>query len=314
MLYRTLGRTGLQVSLMSFGTGGPSNLGQRTGLSPDGQTDQLRRCLDLGVNLFDTSAQYSESEAILGRSLQGVPRESYLVATKWAHRAREGSFNEPEALSKSVESSLLALRTDHIDVMQFHGVLPGEYDGVVERLYPEMRRLREQGKIRYIGLSEQFARDPEHKTAVVALKSHPELWDTIMLKYGILNQYAAEEALPLAQQHDVGILNMAAVRIKLPAPELLEELVADWKQRGHIAVDSLPEKDPLGWLVHGEVDSVIGAGYKFAAAHLGVSTVLTGTSSIDHLEQNAAALEDPHLPGPDSARLEELFGRVAEYA
>ena len=46
MLYRTLGRTGLQVSLMSFGTGGPSNLGQRTGLSPEGQKNLLRRCLD----------------------------------------------------------------------------------------------------------------------------------------------------------------------------------------------------------------------------------------------------------------------------
>ena len=156
MLYRTLGRTGLQVSLMSFGTGGPSNLGQRTGLSPEGQKNLLRRCLDLGVNLFDTSAQYSESEAILGRSLQGVPRESYLLATKWGHREGDGSFKEPEALAESVESSLRALRTDHIDVMQFHGVLPAEYDVVVERLYPEMQRLREQGKIRHIGLSEQF--------------------------------------------------------------------------------------------------------------------------------------------------------------
>ena len=314
MLYRTLGRTGLQVSLMSFGTGGPSNLGQRTGLSPAGQKNLLRRCLDVGVNLFDTSAQYSESEAILGRSLQVGPRESYLLATKWGHREGGDSFKEPEALAESVESSLRALRTDYIDIIQFHGVRPQHYDEVVERFYPAMRRLREQGKIRHIGLSEQFSRDPEHSVAVVALKSHPELWDTIMLKYGILNQYAAVEALPLAQQHDVGILNMAAVRIKLPDPKLLEELVADWKQRGHISADSLPEKDPLGWLIHDEVDSVIGAGYRFAAAHPGVSTVLTGTSSIDHLEQNAAALENPRLPESDSARLTELFGRVAEYA
>ena len=57
------------------------------------------------------------------------------------------------------------------------------------------------------------------------MKKAPDLWDVIMLKYGILNQYAAKEMLPLALRHDIGILNMAAVRIKLPNPEVC------WKRR-----------------------------------------------------------------------------------
>ena len=213
-----------------------------------------------------------------------------------------------------MENSLRALRTDYVDVMQFHGVVPGHYHEMVERLYPEMARLREQGKVRHVGLSEQFTEDPAHRIGVVALRSHPELWDTVMLKYGILNQAAADEVLPLALEHGVGIINMAAVRIKLPAPALLEELVAEWKADGLIPADSLPEKDPLGWLVHGDVDSVVSAGYKFAAEPPAVSTVLTGTSSIDHLEQNVAALDNPRLAEADSLRLKELFGGIAQYA
>ena len=134
-----------------------------------------------------------------------------------------------------------------------------------------------------------------------------------MLKYGILNQYAAKEALPLAIEHGVGILNMAAVRVKLPDPVLLKELVSDWKKRGMVPSDSLPTEDPLGWLVCDDVDSVISAGYMFAADHPAVSTVLTGTSSLEHLEGNAAALARPALSKSHSRRLIELFGEVAEY-
>jgi predicted aldo/keto reductase-like oxidoreductase len=185
---------------------------------------------------------------------------------------------------------------------------------VVERFYPVMTRLQEQGKIRYIGFSEQFSADSAHETVLMALKTHPDLWDTIMLKYGILNQYAAKEALPLAAEHNVGIINMAAVRVKLPDPGLLKELIADWKTRGVIPADSLPAKDPLGWLVHDGVGSVIGAGYKFAAGHPAVSTVLTGTANIEHLDSNAAALDEPRLPDVDGRRVVELFSHIAEYA
>ena len=315
MKYRTLGRTGLRVSLLSYGTGGPSNFGQSAGLSQQEQNALVQRCLDLGINLFDTSTGYSQSEEILGKGLKGEPRDSYIVATKWAARVDdEGLPPESEALTTSVERSLSRLGTDYVDIMMFHGLVRDEYHTVVERLYPAMKRFQEQGKIRFIGFSEMFREDPLHETVVLALRTHPDLWDAIMLKYGILNQYAAKEALPLAQKHDVGILNMAAVRIKLPNPARLEAQIADWKRRGVIPAEDLPTKDPLGWLVHDDVDSVISAGYKFAADHAGVSTVLTGTSSVEHLENNAAAMDKPLLPQPDKSRLVDLFGEIAEYA
>ena len=149
---------------------------------------------------------------------------------------------------------------------------------------------------------------------MAGLTKAPHLWDVIMLKYGILNQYAAKEMLPLALEHDIGILNMAAVRIKLPNPRLLEETMADWKSRGLVRQDALPDEDPLGWLVHDDVESVVAAAYKFAADHPAISSVITGTSNLSHLESNVRAMRNPALDAADRARLEWLFGHIVEYA
>ena len=312
MKYRTLGRTGINVSLASLGTGGPSNLGQRKGLSQLDQTRLIRRALDLGINFLDTSVGYGESESILGRALEGVPRDNYVLATKWKYDVEPAVSIQD--LVRSVDQSLHRTRTEFIDVMQFHGVTTKTYCIILDQFYPVLKSLQSAGKIRYIGFSEQFVVDPTHQVATLALKQNPELWDTIMLKYGILNQYAAREALPLAMRHNVGIINMAAVRIKLPDPVLLEQLIGEWKDRGEIPTHSVPDIDPLGWLIHDGVESVISAAYKFAADHPAITTVLTGTANIEHLEDNVSTLEEPVLPPADKRLLIDTFGHIAEYA
>ena len=255
MHYRTLGRTGLKVSLLSQGTGGPSQFGQNRGLLQAEQDRLIRRCLDLGINLFDTHESYGDSEAILGRALDGVPRDDYILVT-----------------------------------------------------------IRERGLVDHRGFSLRYIVDPAQCGATAGLRKTPDLWDVIMLKYGILNQHAAKEMLPLALEHNIGILNMAAVRIKLPNPKLLEETIADWKSRGLIPRDALPDKGPLDWLVHDDVESVIAAAYKFAADHPAISSVITGTSNVAHLESNVHAIQNPALDPADSARLKRLFGHIVEYA
>ena len=314
MQYRTLGKTGLKVSLASFGTGGPSQFGQRKGLEQRQQTALVRRCLELGVNLFDTHEGYGESEIILGEALQGVPRDSYHLVTKWSYHSGGGVGRDAAAFAESVERSLTRLNTEYVDVMMIHGILAAEYDSVMERFAPTLERLCEQGKVRFKGFSTRYIADPAQEILPVAMRAHPDFWDVVMLKYGILNQIAAKEALPLAMEHDIGVLNMASVRIKLPVPALLEELIAEWKTAGYIGRDSVPASDPLGWLVRCDVDSVVSAAYKFAAEHPAVGSVITGTSSMTHLETNIAALEEPRLPEEDRARLKSLFGDIAEYA
>ena len=313
MEYRSLGKTGLNVSLASFGTGGPSQFGQHKGLEQRQQTALVRRCLDLGVNLFDTHEGYGESERILGEALRGVPRDSYHLVTKWSYHSGDGARDEA-AFAESMESSLDRLETDYVDVMMIHGILASEYESVVERFVPVLERMRDQGKVRFRGFSTRYIADPAQEIVPYALRSDPDLWDVVMLKYGILNQIMAKDAMPLAVENGVGVLNMASVRIKLPIPALLEELIAEWKNRGYIAPDSIPAQDPLGWLVNDDVDSVVSAAYKFAADHPAVSSVITGTSNPEHLESNIAALEEPRLQDGDSTRLRLLFGDIAEYA
>tara|TARA_B100001123_G_scaffold448512_1_gene609972 strand:+ start:8234 stop:9178 length:945 start_codon:yes stop_codon:yes gene_type:complete len=313
MEFRTLGKTGLNVSLLSLGTGGARQLGQSQGMSQAQQTTLVRSALDLGVNLIDTSSEYGESETILGHALKEVPRDHYNICTKWPPWVDGQLAVDPTLLVNSLERSLKRLQTDHVEILLFHGPRANEYHNLVERFYPTMEKLQSQGKIGSIGLSTQYAGEPAQTVANMALKENPDIWDTIMLKYGILNQAAAQETLPLAMKNNVGIMNMAAVRVKLPDPTLLQELIIEWAQQGYIEPDSLPVENPLNWLVHDDVISVVGAGYKFAADHPAVATVITGTSNISHLKENAVALEKPYLSPKDTNLVKKLFSEINEY-
>ncbi len=315
MIKRILGKTGMEVSLLSLGTGGARQLGQSIGHSIYDQKRLVKAALDIGINIFDTATHYGDSESILGECLSDIPRDSFLLCTKWPARDEvNNTIDDHTKLIESIEKSLERLQTDYIDIMLFHGIMPHEYDLIVESLYPTMERLKSEGKIRSIGFSSRFSEDPAQKGIELGLSKHPELWDVVMLKYGILNQSAAAKILPLAQNHNIGVINMAAVRVKLPDPTLLEQLIAKWKSSGLIDTDSLPTNDPLGWLVEGNVKSVIEAGYKFAAEPTTVSTVLTGTASIEHLMANVECLEEPYLPQHHTDRLKTTLSQIIQYA
>ena len=245
--------------------------------------------------------------------MKEVPRDHYNICTKWPPWVDGQLAVDPTLLVNSLERSLKRLQTDHVEILLFHGPRANEYHSLVERFYPTMEKLQSQGKIGSIGLSTQYAGEPAQTVANMALKENPDIWDTIMLKYGILNQAAAQETLPLAMKNNVGIMNMAAVRVKLPDPTLLQELIIEWAQQGYIEPDSLPVENPLNWLVHDDVISVVGAGYKFAADHPAVATVITGTSNISHLKENAVALEKPYLSAEDTNLVKKLFSEINEY-
>lgn len=315
MEYRRFGRTGLRVSVMGLGSGGPSNLGQSSGVAEADAARVVRRALDLGVNLIDTAAAYRESEAILGRALRGVQRDNYVLCTKFTpvrnknSRANEGTPDESliseQEVAQSVERSLQHLQTDYVDVLQFHGVPDRWYARARDALLPAVKRLQEQGKCRFAGITESFATDDLHETLKLALADG--VWDTMMVGYNLLSPLAEEQILPEAQRRDVGILVMCAVRRAIGRPDRLEALIADLKARGELPHDALPDKDPLGWLVRDGVESVPAAAYRYAAGHPGVSCVLTGTANPHHLEDNVRAILGAPLPDADRRRLVELF-------
>ena len=115
MQYRTLGRTGLNVSLLGLGSGGASRLGQRYNLSTSETERLVKRALDSGVNLIDTAPTYSQSESLLGEALQGVPRDKYVLCTKFQPNAGGDQLHSPADLRESLEQSLRALRTDFVE-------------------------------------------------------------------------------------------------------------------------------------------------------------------------------------------------------
>jgi L-galactose dehydrogenase len=315
MHYRRLGRTNLRVSILGLGTGGPSVLGQRTGV-PEAESQRVvRRALELGVNLIDTHAGYKDSEDILGRALDGVPRESYVMCTKF-HPARRPDdplyttrrVRDVSDLVTSLDNSLRRLRTDHVDVYQLHAVRADEYVAVRDVFIPELRRQQAAGKIRFVGVTEQFASDHEHAMLTQALAD--DVWDTLMVGYNLLTPSPETHVLPEADRRNVGVLVMCAVRRVLAKPDHLAELIASLQRAGRVSEDALPPTDPLGWLVHDGVASVSAAAYRFASEHPAVSSVLSGTGNVSHLEENVKAIQEGPLPAADLARVREIFGPV----
>ena len=311
MHYRTLGKSGIKVSLASYGGGGPSQFGRAAGLTTDQRRNLISRALDLGINMFDTAANYGDSEVQLGQALNGVPRDSFLIATKWTWKTADGILPHTDSVVASVEQSMKRFNTDVIDIMQIHGIRPENYFELTERYAPALQNLKKQGKVRLIGFSEMMTDDSKHTVPQTALEEHPHVWDTIMLKYGILNQYAAKEILPLALKHGVAILNMAPVRFTLTRQHEYAQLLQNWRNEGDIDVDHPKLRDGLDWLITEDAPTIIAAGYKFAADHHGISTVITGTSNIKHLEENIAAFENPTLPDDHTELLKKLLGNSA---
>ena len=157
MEYRQLGRSGLRVSVLTLGTmtfGGRGNFAAVGTTDVAGARRQVDRCLDAGINLFDTADVYSAglSEEILGEVLEGR-RDDVLVATKARMPMGDGPNDaglSRHHLIRSCEASLRRLRTDHIDLYQVH-----EWDGQtpLEETLDALDTLVRDGKVRYVGCS-----------------------------------------------------------------------------------------------------------------------------------------------------------------
>ena len=311
MEYRRLGRTNLRVSLLGLGSGGRSQLGQAHGVEQAGITAIVRRALDMGVNVIDTSPDYGNSEALLGNALAGVSRDSYVLCTKfWP--VRDDAVRSAATFRASFETSLERLQTEYVDVMYLHGVPPDWLDRVLDELLGPLQQLRREGKARFLGVTEQFATDHEHLMARTVLPRG--IFDVAMIGYNVLSPVPASHVFPLAEAHDVGVVVMCAVRGVLLSPQRIREVVAEWKDEGLLPRDAVPDDEPLGWLVGPWADSVPAAAYKFAADHPAIGTVLTGTGRIAHLEANAEAILGTRLPPAVVQRAIETFGPVSRNA
>jgi L-galactose dehydrogenase len=308
MEFTTLGRTGLKVSVAGLGCGGPSRLGMRN----DPQTTNhavalVRQAINLGVNFLDTAQNYG-TEAVVGKAIAGTPRDRLVISTKKTLPPADHSDPEAEVI-KGLEQSLKLLGTDYIDVYHLHGVEPKDQAFAKDRLMPAMRRLKDQGKIRFIGVTEGFVVDSAHKVLQEGLEE--DLWDVVMVGFSLLNPSARKTVFPLTRSKRVGVLNMFAVRRALSQPERLKEMCDELVAKGMIGKDALDGRDPLGFLLR-ETDAatIPEAAYRYCRHEQGVDVVLFGTGNPDHLKENVAAILKPALPQPALKRLDEIFGAL----
>jgi L-galactose dehydrogenase len=308
MEYTTLGKTALKVSVAGLGCGGPSRLGLRDNSESQTQaTGIVRQAIDLGVNFIDTAQNYG-TEGVVGKAIAGVPRDRLIISTKKTLPAADHSSPEDE-IKKGVEQSLKHLGTDYIDVYHLHGVEPKDYDFAKERLMPAMRRLCEQGKIRFIGVTEGFVPDPSHQMLQQSLKEN--LWDVVMVGFNLLNSAARRTVFPMTGEKRLGVLNMFAVRRALSQPDRLKGIVAELVQKGAIPGDTVSAEDLLDFVLRESGATTLPeVAYRFCRHERGVHVVLTGTGSPEHLKANVESILKPALPEPVLQRLEATFGSL----
>jgi aryl-alcohol dehydrogenase-like predicted oxidoreductase len=306
MEYTTLGKTGLKVSVVGLGCGGPSRLGLRDNAgSQERAIGIVRQAIDLGVNFIDTAQSYG-TERIVGKGIARIPRDRLVISTKKT-LPDSGQPSPENEIKKGLEQSLKHLGTDCIDVYHLHGVEPKDYDFARDRLMPEMRRLREQGKIRFIGVTEGFVEDPSHQMLQQSLNE--DLWDVVMVGFNLLNPSARRTVFSTTRDKGVGVLNMFAVRRALSQPDRLKAIVRDLIQKGAISRGALNPNDPLDFIL-GErcAKTLPEVAYRFCRHERGVHVVLTGTGNPEHLKANVESILKPALPKPVLQKLEAIFG------
>ncbi len=190
MQYVRLGKTGLNVSPVSFG-GIPIQRG--TAEDTRAVVDKME---ELGINLIDTARGYTVSEEYLGAALRGR-RERFILATKSMVRDHAGMKNE-------VETSLAKLGTDHIDLYQIHNIKTADFDKVFgdDGAWKALVEARQEGKIGHIGVTAHGIDDLKR-----IVKEHAHQVETIMFPYNLV-EIQGEETLKEARAKDIGTIAM----------------------------------------------------------------------------------------------------------
>ena len=181
---------------MGLGSGGYSRLGlqklSRLGPTRSGASATLcALCggqLDCGINLLDTAQVYG-TEAIIGKAIRQTQRETIVLSTK-GQIVGNGKFLTAQALQQSIDRSLATLNTDYIDIFHLRGVKPKQYDYAFQELVPALLAASDAGKIRFLGITEGFSQDTNHKMLVRAVED--DCWDVVMVGFNLLNQSARD--------------------------------------------------------------------------------------------------------------------------
>jgi aryl-alcohol dehydrogenase-like predicted oxidoreductase len=311
MNYRRLGRTGLQVSELGYGSWG---IGKQMWVGADDAESKksLQAALDAGVNFIDTALVYGDghSESLVGQVVRESAEQVY-VATKippanYEWPARSGVAASEAFPGKWVrectERSLSNLGLEAIDVQQFH-VWSDEWVGQGDWA-EAIDQLRSEGKIRYFGVSIN-----DHQPANALRLVRSGLVDTVQVIYNIFDQSPEDELFPAVQQADVGVI----VRVPFDEGSLTGSVTpgtvfpeGDWRNGyfgGNRKAQVWERVQAVAHELGRPVEGLAEVALRFCLSHPAVSTVIPGMRRTANVERNVAAAALGALPDAEVAKL-----------
>jgi aryl-alcohol dehydrogenase-like predicted oxidoreductase len=209
MQFRELGQTGIKLSTLSFGA---SSLGQEfRQVDLQEALRSVHVALDCGMNFIDTSPYYGRgtSEVLLGFALRDIPRDRYYLGTKLG-RYDGGHFDfTARRVRESVDVSLQRMGVEHLDIILCHDIEFVEMSQIVEETLPELRKIQQQGKVRFVGISGypmnifRYVLDRTDLDVVLSY-NHYTLQNTMLA-----------DLVPYLQQRGVGVMNAAPFSARL---------------------------------------------------------------------------------------------------
>lgn len=281
MIRKTLGRTGMEVTQLGYGSmglRGPRTWGVRV-VSDEDAGRILNAVLDAGINFIDTAPDYGLAEERIGRHISHR-RDEYFLATKCGcvYRQLEDRLEldhvfKPEVIRKNLTTSLERMRTDYVDLLQFHG---GDAE-ILQRegLLDLMQEFREQGRVRFVGISSKLPDLP----ALIEL----DAFDTFQMPYSCLAP-EHHDLITRAAEAGAGVIIRGGIAHGGPDAEIQRPALNDVWQRARLA-DILPEGMSKAELI-----------LRYTLSHPHCHTTIVGTANLEHLAENLAAAERGPLP------------------
>jgi aryl-alcohol dehydrogenase-like predicted oxidoreductase len=323
MQLRVFGRTGMRLSVLGFGCGAVGGLMVRGDAADQERT--IARAIAAGVNYFDTAVQYGDgqSEKNLGRVLQQLKPANVVVGTKVRLPASETGRID-DAVRTSLEGSLARLRLDRVDILHLHNPITEKGGGpalsvrqVLDGVVPAFERLRQQGKIRFLGLTALG------DTAALHQVIDARVFDSAQVVYNMLNPSAVDELPTRYPAQDYGRLfdHTQAAGVGVVGIRVLAGGALSGSAERHPIAGPAPE--PIGSAMNYNADidrarrlmplieegfaaSLTEAATRFALSHPAMGTILVGMATPQQFEDALTAAEKGPLPQAALDRLSAL--------
>lgn len=326
MQYKLLGNTGLQVSTICLGTmtfGGGEGIWKMIGASGQAEADELiKASVDAGVNFIDTADVYSEgqSEITLGRSLKnlGIVRKDLVIATKVFGRMGKGRNDAGASrghIMDGVDASLKRLQTEYIDLYQVHGT---DLVTPIEETIRALDTLVQQGKVRYIGLSNWHAWRIM-KALGISERKNLAKFDTLQAYYSIAGRDLEREIVPMLEDQKMGLLVWSPLAGGLLSGKFSKEnQKPEGSRRSEFDFPIVDKErawkvvDAMRPIAEAKGASVAAVALAYVLAKPFVTSVIIGAKRMEQLKDNLSAAE-LKLSAEEMKKLDEASALPPEY-